>query len=351
MSQNLVRRKKSMRMISLVEISFRLLAAAFLATVFPTSLSAQETVTLPPHAQQFRLYPFTYQNPPAVGSPATSSDGIEVLVAFTRDGKFAVIPVTVENGRPLHYSRRIESFYGKDQQLQVDSGDFPSLAERGLHSELELEKKEMITGVPVDVITYIGRPGRFSLAGFIAEDEDIVSVLKGDNILVKRMGLTHPQMARPLFHVWNILLKEIDLGKLRRFSSVQYFLYRGRKVYLDAEGTKGWQISIFQDEIQGRFNIKILRSPTPEEKRYLETKYSHLSSEQTADLEEKLSCIRFSEMAPYYIMRYGFYEGHCSYRTDPIAIAFIFGLKSLEELDRAMGEDLYSALTDHFVPF
>jgi len=77
----------------------------------------------------------------------------------------------------------------------VNSGDFPSLAETGLHLDDELEKKDMITGIPVSLITYIGRPNRFSWAGFMAEDEDIISVLKGDNNLVKKIGLTHPQMA------------------------------------------------------------------------------------------------------------------------------------------------------------
>ena len=69
---------------------------------------------------------------------------------------------------------------------------------------------------------------------------------------------------------------------------------------------------------------------------------------QMPDLEKNLFKISFSEMAPYYIMRYGFYEGHTEYRTDPIAVSFIFGLKSLEEIDRAFDGNLYEALTKHF---
>jgi len=53
-------------------------------------------------------------------------------------------------------------------------------------------------------------------------------------------------------------------------------------------------------------------------------------------------------MAPYYIMRYGFYEGHTDYRADPIAIAFIFGMKSIEEIEKAFEGNLYIALTEHF---
>ena len=50
-------------------------------------------------------------------------------------------------------------------------------------------------------------------------------------------------------------------------------------------------------------------------------------------LQELLSFINTGELEPQYIMRYGFYEGHTFWRTDPIAIAFIFGLKNLVELD------------------
>jgi hypothetical protein len=55
-------------------------------------------------------------------------------------------------------------------------------------------------------------------------------------------------------------------------------------------------------------------------------------------------------MEPYYVMRYGFYEGHTDYRVDPIAIAFIFGLKRLEEIERAFPGELHKTLTSHFIP-
>jgi hypothetical protein len=67
------------------------------------------------------------------------------------------------------------------------------------------------------------------------------------------------------------------------------------------------------------------------------------------DLKYRLSHLDFSEMIPYYIMRYGFYEGHTGYRSDPISIAFIFGLQSLEEIDKNIGGQLYNSLFDHFV--
>jgi hypothetical protein len=47
-------------------------------------------------------------------------------------------------------------------------------------------------------------------------------------------------------------------------------------------------------------------------------------------------------------MRYGFYEGHTDYRADPIAIAFIFGMRSLEQIEAAFDGRLYEALTRPF---
>jgi len=63
----------------------------------------------------------------------------------------------------------------------------------------------------------------------------------------------------------------------------------------------------------------------------------------------KLTHIHTAEMEPYYIMRYGFYEGQASYRVDPVAIAFIFGLKSIEEIEEAFAGSLHQTLTRHFV--
>ncbi|MCP4256551.1 MAG: hypothetical protein GY774_03380 [Planctomycetes bacterium] len=294
------------------------------------------------------LYPNVLDKQPTIPSPYLTEKGTEILTAILKNGKYVFIPVTVENGRPLHYSYRVGSVYGKDQQLHVDRNYFPTMARTGLHSEAELDAKDTITGVPVDVINYIGRPWRFSGAGFMAEDEDIISVLKGDNELVRKLGLTHPQMARPLFHVWNIILQEIQCGRWGRFSGIQCFFYNGNKVTLRAESMKGWQISIFQDEIQGRFDIDIQRMLTPAERLFLQEKYAHLSTAQMAELKEKLTSFHFSEMVPYYIMRYGFYEGHTDYRADPIAIACIFGLKSVEEIENAFQGNLYKALIHHF---
>ena len=285
--------------------------------------------TMPPETVSWRgaggqisypLYPRVLDDPPESASPWRTEDGKEIVTAVLKNAKYTLMPVTVENGKPLHYSQRVPFAHGKDQQLYVDRDDFPSLAATGLHAEAELDAKNRIAGLPVEVITYIGRPGRFSGAGFLGHDEDILSVLKGDDHLVRTLGLTHPQMAKPLYHVWNMILQEIESGTLQRFSNLQHFLYNKRKVLLRAEAGKGWQTSIFQDEIQGRFDIDVQRPLTPAEQRFLQGRYPHLSRVQRTELQERLTHLHFSEMAPYYIMRYGFYEGHTRYRADPIAV-------------------------------
>ena len=325
----------------------------FSFSVILGTLQSQETkpVQISCHQKTFPLYPGTMETSPPIPSPYTAEDGTEVVLAVLKDGSYALIPVTVEHGAPLLYSFRLGSHFGKDNQLFVDSGDFPSLAKTGLHSEAELESKETIRDIPVSLITTIGRPLGFSYAGFMAGDEDIISILKGDNRLVKTLGLTHPDMARPLFHVWNILLKERELGRFGRFmNNIPLFHYNGRAVSVTAESQKGWQSSIFLDEIQGRHDIGIHRELSSEEKSFLKERYSRLSADQMSEMRTKLSTIHFSEMAPYYIQSYGFYEGHTDYRTDPIAIAFVFGLKTLEEIEKAFEGRLFEALTGHFQP-
>ena len=67
-----------------------------------------------------------------------------------------------------------------------------------------------------------------------------------------------------------------------------------------------------------------------------------------AELLQTLSHINTGEMVPYYIMRYGFYEGHTSYRADPIALTFIFGLRTIQEIEAAFPNRLYELLSAHF---
>ncbi len=297
-----------------------------------------------------KLYPFSYESILDNKSPAYINDSVETILIVTKDNRYALVPVTVENGEPLLYSYKVGTYMGKDQQLLVDKGDFPELAKTGLHSEERLDNTKAITGIPVRIINCTGRPDAYSGAGFMAEDEDIISVLKSDNRTVQKLGLTHPQLARPLFHVWNLILAEYESGNWGRFyDNIKHIYYNDNILNFRASGSKGWQISIFMDEIQGRHNIHIDRKLTETEEDYLNENYSYLGSEKMKELKLKLSTLDFSEMLPYYIMRYGFYEGHTGYRTDPISIAFIFGLKSIKQIDENLGGQLYNCISSNFV--
>ena len=296
--------------------------------------------------KEYPCYPATLDTKPDIPSPHTTLDAVEVVMAFTKDGKYALVPVTVENGKPLNYK---QNQWGKGRQLEVDAGDFPALARTGLHSEAKLNRKKTITGRSIVEITELGRPGRTSGAGFMSDDEDIISVIRGDNRLVEQLGLRHPQTAKPLFHVWNMILRDVELNRLGRFwEHFEYILYNGQKVSVKAEGTKGWQESLFDDEIMGKFQIEIWRQPDRDEKAFMREKYPNLTKDQMAAFLKKLSNIHTGEMVPYYIMRYGFYEGHTDYRADPVAIAWIFGLRSLEQIEAAFPGRLNKVLTQHF---
>jgi hypothetical protein len=289
--------------------------------------------------ESLKLYPHMYDRMPQIPSPYTMKDGTEIVVAFTKDKKYICLPVTVENGKPLIYTREGDQM-GKGKQLEIDSTDFPTLAETGLHSEIELDQTKTITGRSVAVITEIGRPDRSSGAGFMSHDEDIISVLKGDNRLVQKMGLTHPQMAKVLFHVWNLVFFP--------YQDFEYLLYNGKKIFFEIQGSRGWQDSIFLDEIQGAHTLKVWRELESDEKEFLCKIYSHLNEKQMAELIDDLFIIETGEMAFYYIMRYGFYEGHTDFRTDPIAIAFVFGLRNLVDINHTLGGSLFETLNEHF---
>jgi HEAT repeat protein len=294
----------------------------------------------------YPCYPATFDSKPDIPSPHTTLDRIEIVTAYTKDGKYVLVPVTVENGRILDYKQNL---WGKGRQLEIEAGDFPALARTGLHSEDELSYTKMITGRSTVEIAELGRPGRSSGAGFMSDDEDIISVIKGDNRLVERLGLKHRQTAKPLFHIWNMILRDVELNRLGRFwEHFEYVLYKGQKVSVKAEGTKGWQESIFDDEILGKFQIEIWREPDRNEKAFLREKYPDLTEDQMASLLKKLSHIFSGEMVPYYIMRYGFYEGHTEYRADPIAIAWIFGIRNLEQIEAAFPGRLDEVLTKHY---
>lgn len=297
--------------------------------------------------KKLQFYPQFFKELPGIPSPGTLKNGIEVITAYTKNNEFTIIPVTVENGKPQNYNK---GQWGKGNQLEINSRDFPGLANTGLHSDTELNEISTIDGRSLADITKNGQPGALSAAGFMASDEDIISVLKGDNALVKRLGLTHSQLAKPLFNIFNLILVHLKyyLEKIRPFEDIDYIIFNGKNIYLQWGGAKGWQTSIFDDNISSYYEINTWRELSREEINYFNKKYLSLNANQMIELRKNISHIHTGEIVPYYIMRYGFYEGHTAWRADPIAISFIFGIKSLSEIDRLLGHDLYTLLIRHY---
>jgi hypothetical protein len=297
--------------------------------------------------ETLKYFPHTYDLCPELPSPYMTENATEILVAHTKDNKFTLIPVTVKKGESLGYR---EKDWEKIRILDVDAKDFSALARFGFHSEIELDRTRWITGRSIAEITDSGRPLGSSGVGFMSQEEDIISVLKGDNRLVKKMGLIHSQLAKPLFHVWNIArwigYSSQNVG--RSIDGIDYFFYNKRKIYLLRAGGRGWQDSLFNDEILGMYQLEFCIELDEDEKAFLREKYSDLTDNQMMDLQTKLSHIRTGEMVPFYIMRYGFYEGHTEYRADPIAIAMIFGLRALKEIESAFAGNLHRSLTEPF---
>jgi hypothetical protein len=301
------------------------------------------------NAESLNFPPDLIDDKPGLPSPALSQAGRELVLVKTDNDRYTWIDATVENGEPFDYKRRL---YGKGNQLLADKEAFPGLASGGIHSDRELLNTKVITGRSVSQITVDARPWSSSGVGFLAEDETILSVIRADNLTVKKLGLTHPDMARPLFHLWNVSRESDKLGTdpvTGNWVHLAAMIYHGHEVMIKIAGSRGWQESIFDDEILGTGHIEIWRDLNAGELAFLRKHYKDLSENQTVALQKNLSFIRTGELVFFYINRYGFYEGHTEYRVDPLAVALVFGLRSIEDIHRACGGDLYSYFNSHFI--
>ncbi len=288
------------------------------------------------------VIPFILNENPLQPSPAVSWDRREFVLVKTGDDRYAWFDATAENGDTLNYKKRMQ---GKGNQVIADKADFPTFASSGLHSEKEIRNTRSITGRSVSRITVDGRPGGSSGAGFLAADETILSVIISDNRMVQKLGLKHPDLARPLLHLWNI---SNTAEKYNEYTPAEERIYLkglffwGKEIGIKISGGRGWQESIFNDEILGSYHLEAWRDLDPGEEEFLKAQYGSLTDEEFETLKRKISSLHTGEMVPYYINRYGFYEGHTDFRAEPIAIAFIFGIRSIEEIHQACGGDLYT---------
>lgn len=299
-------------------------------------------------SEELKFAPQLYTSNPDLLSPSISEKNRELILLKTKDGKYTWMDGTVENGEPFDLKKQL---YGKGNQFMADDKDFPTFASTGIHSHKELVNTKIITGKSVSQITIDGRPWASSGVGFLAEDETILSVIFADNLTVKKLGLTHPDIARPLFHFWNVAR---DFEKLcintetNESMEMEAMLYNGYEVKFKIQGSRGWQESILNDEILGTGHLELWRDLYTNEIDFLKEQYGTLSEEQFEFLKTKVSSFHTSEMVFFYINRYGFYEGHNEYRPDPVTVAVIFGLTTIKKAHRTVGGDLYRYYNEHF---
>jgi hypothetical protein len=165
----------------------------------------------------------------------------------------------------------------------------------GMNSNDVIDRMTTLTAKPIEEIEWDGRPGGLSSEGFLGVGESFKERLKADNTFVRSRGFTHQQLAAPLFAVTNILDRIAD----RQFDD---FTYGGHHYSASYESYRGFQESLFNDNLQTDRDFTVTNLGTG----------------------KKLS---FSPLVPYYIARYGFYEGKTSYRVDPAAIIDTFQLR------------------------
>ena len=268
----------------------------YLVMITATVLAAAAPGQVQYQGRMYPLFPEKLAVYPEIPSPVRLENGTEVVIVLTGDGHYTLVPVTVENGSPLDYAQRQ---WGKGRQLEVDGVDFPALAATGRHDETELRQVTEITGKRVAELTEQGRPMVLSAAGFLAQDEDIISVLIGDNRLVVALGLKNEDLARPLFHLWNLFLTQDGVG---RRQTTYRLRYQGKEISVQWEGSRGWQESLFADEIQGMHRFEVRRELDAEEQALVNERYGYLSPPQRTQLLERLTRIRSGEMVPYYIL-------------------------------------------------
>jgi HEAT repeat protein len=289
--------------------------------------------------RQYRLYPQVLDARPDLPSPLAAADGSELVLALLQNGKYGIVPATLRD---------------PDGQCRADGRDFPTLEATGLHSEVELERVRVITGRTVAEIADLARPDALSTDGFLAPDEEVVDVLTEDNRTVAALGLTHPDLARPLFHIWNMMRTDLDLGRwnmsTHRWENVTALMSHGRLVTLAARDSKGGQFSIFADGLDGAFTIEIDTALTDAEQGFLRTRYPRLEAAAMEALVQGLTRIKTGEIQPHYVMWYGFYEGATPWRTDPVALAFVFGLRTIEQIEAVFPGRLYEVTMRRRVP-
>ncbi len=253
--------------------------------------------------------------------PGKFYEGTKVLgYRHEKDGMFGgVVAALAMEGKYIRYdltsSGRMVS--GSGVQLQeivpelTPEQKFTATDPSGFHigsynSYQVIDRMNSLTEKTIEEIESDARPNGLSEAGFLGDRESFKQRLKLDNDYVLGKGFTHQDLAEPLFAVMNIL----DFIDDSRFNN---FTYQGQHYRASYQSWRGFQESLFYDRLLADRDYKVTNLATGKE-------------------------LKFSPLVPYYIARYGFYEGNTSYRVEPAAIIDTFQLrpKHLKSIERGL---------------
>ena len=175
----------------------------------------------------------------------------------------------------------IKSVAGKPVAIEPEKNPKTGFIVGGTNETALIKKLTEINGIKVAELEKKMRPQALCRAGFLGEEEKLLSVLAADNSLVlDQLALTHQELAR-------------HLQVLAAVGNSPSFPYYGRKIKVTVNLNTGFINSPFADGTKTNADIRL----------------------HNLDNGKKL---QYSLLVPLMIERYGFYEGlDTPYRVDP----------------------------------
>ena len=152
----------------------------------------------------------------------------------------------------------------------------------GMNTTETIRGLKEINGITIADLESSMRPGKLSKAGFLGDKERLLEIMAADNDWVVKARLTHQEIARHLR-----VLAVVSQGESKPF------IYHGTRLRAKKIQYDGFQESPFKDGTKASVDVAL----------------------ENLDNGE---WIRYSELVPMMIERYGFYEGKgTQYRVDP----------------------------------
>lgn len=171
----------------------------------------------------------------------------------------------------------------------------------GTNPTENIRRLSEIHGIPIKELERRMRPRQLSEAGFLGPEESLLDVMAMDNDWVTQNNLSHQKIAETLHFIRALALNKLD-GK--------EIVFHDRRYQVDSVFFMGGQVSPFEQLDSVRF------SPAPHAYGSFDLRVKNLATGDS---------ISFSSLLPFFIERYGFYEGTGTpYRVSPQKICEVF---------------------------